>query len=56
MMPSFKNVKHVVLGSGGASLGRMTPEQFKDITLEYFTFKPLHTYLSKNIRRKNTLY
>lgn len=45
MMPSFKNVKHVVLGSGGASLGRMTPEQFK--ILEYFTFKPLHTYLSK---------
>lgn len=56
MMPSFKNVKHVVLGSGGASLGRMTPEQFKGITLEYFTFKLLHTYLSKNIRRKNTLY
>lgn len=56
MMPSFKNVKHVVLGSGGASLGRMTPEQLKDITLDYFTFKPLHTYLSKNIRRKNTLY
>lgn len=55
MMPSFKNVKDVVLGSGGTSLSRITPEQFKG-TLEYFIFKPLHTYLSKNIRRKNTLY